>query len=181
MKENDENDKIVPLAAQDPSKDNLIELDNIGKTSMKKPGCCSSVFNIIFPCFRKVDTKTRRLVLFRNSPDNVTYWSNKEENHKYSILFFLPIVLFNQFRQFGNFFYLLLSISQFFPQFVVGFLFTYISPLCIVVFVSMSKELYDDIKRRIQDKKTNATLITTLLLDKSNWKVKRIQKKAACC
>ena len=175
MEEKEDNDQIFQ---NDPIKDNLLEIENDGKTSMKKPGCCTAVFNIIFPCFRKVDTKTRRLVLFRNSPDNVTYWSNKEENHKYSILFFIPVVLFNQFRQFGNFFYLLLSISQFFPQFVVGFLFTYISPLCIVVFFSMSKELYDDIKRRIQDKRTNSTLITTLFLNKNNWEVEKIQKKA---
>ena len=179
MKENNNNDNILPLAKQNPMKESLLEIEEDGKTSMKKPGCCSALFNVIFPCFRKVDTKTRRLVLFRNSINNVTYWSNKEENHKYSILFFLPVVLFYQFRQFGNFFYLLLSISQFFPQFVVGFLFTYISPLCMVVIFSMSKELYDDIKRRIQDKKTNSALITTLFLNKDNWQVTKVQKKAA--
>ena len=137
MKENSDDDNILPLS----NHESLLELENDVKTSMKKPGCCSTVFNIIFPCFRKVDTKTRRLVLFRNSINNVTYWSNKEENHKYSILFFIPVVLFNQFRKFGNFFYLLLSISQFFPQFVVGFLFTYISPLCIVVFFFYVKRI----------------------------------------
>ena len=42
----------------------------------------------------------------------------------------------------------------------------------------MSKELYDDIKRRIQDKRTNSTLITTLFLNKNNWEVEKIQKKA---
>ena len=104
MKENNNNDKILPLAKQNPMKENLLDIEEDGKTSMKKPGCCSALFNVIFPCFRKVDTKTRLLFLFRNSADNVTIWSNKEENHKYSILFFLPVVLFYQFRQFGNFF-----------------------------------------------------------------------------
>ena len=92
---------------------------------------------------------------------------------------FVPIVLFNQFRQFGNFFYLLLSISQLIPQFKVGFLFTYVSPLCMVVFFSMFKELYDDIKRRIQDKKMNSALISTLTLNQQNWQVQIIKKKAA--
>jgi phospholipid-translocating ATPase len=58
-----------------------------------------------------------------------------------------------------------MSVSQFFDQLVVGFLFTYISPLAIVVSISMLKELYDDINRRIQDKHTNSTLITVLDYD----------------
>ena len=181
MKENNilkDNDKDVPFA-KGQINDNILEISLDDVTSTKKPSCFTNCINTIFPCFRKVDTKSRRLVLFRNSTNNVTFWSNKEENHKYSIILFLPIVLFNQFRQFGNFFYLLLSISQFIPQFKVGFLFTYISPLAMVVSFSMGKELYDDIKRRIQDKKTNSTLITTISLDKDTWKVNRTQKKAA--
>ena len=181
MKENNilkDNDKDVPFA-KDQINDNILEITADDITSTKKPSCFTNCINAIFPCFHKVDTKSRRLVLFRNSTNNVTFWSNKEENHKYSIILFIPVVLFNQFRQFGNFFYLLLSISQFIPQFVVGFLFTYISPLAMVVSFSMGKELYDDIKRRIQDKKINSTLITTISLDKDSWKVNRTQKKAA--
>ena len=181
MKENsllDNDDKDMPFA-KDPMNDDLLELAQEDATSAKKPSCFANCINNIFPFFHKVDTKSRRLVYFRNSTNNVTYWSNKEENHKYSLLFFVPVVLFNQFKQFGNFFYLLLSISQFIPQFKVGFMFTYLSPLCIVILFSMGKELYDDIKRRLQDKKTNATLITTLSLDKETWKVNRIQKPAS--
>ena len=70
MKEKDDNDQIFQ---NDPIKDNLLEIENDGKTTMKKPGCCIAVFNIIFPCFLKVDTKTSRLVLFLNSTDNATY------------------------------------------------------------------------------------------------------------
>ena len=180
MKENNnsnEKDDILSFH-NDSIDDKLLDKPKYEATFMKKPGFCLNCLNAIFPCFKKVDTKTIRLVHFRNSSLNVTYWSNKEENHKYNALFFFPVVLFNQFRQFSNFFYLLLSISQFIPQFKVGFLFTYISPLCMVVFFSMSKELYDDIKRRIQDKKTNSTLIKTLKLNKENWKVSNIMKKA---
>ena len=144
-----ENDKII----DDPVNENLLDISKNEVTSMKKPGICESCFYAIFPFLRKVNTNSRRLVVFRNTEDNVTYWSNKEENHKYNILFFLPVVIFNQFRQFGNFFYLLMSASQFIPIFKVGFLFTYISPLGMVVFFSMLKELIDDIKRRLQDKK----------------------------
>ena len=180
MKENNNSNKKDDILSfhNDSIDDKLLDIPKYEATFMKKPGFCLNCLNAIFPCFKKVDTKTIRLVYFRNSSLNVTYWSNKEENHKYNALFFFPVVLFNQFRQFSNFFYLLLSISQFIPQFKVGFLFTYISPLCMVVFFSMSKELYDDIKRRIQDKKTNSTLIKTLTLNKENWKVSNIMKKA---
>jgi phospholipid-translocating ATPase len=72
-----------------------------------------------------------------------------------------------------------MSISQFFPELKVGFLFTYISPLAFVVAVSMAKELYDDINRVIQDKKTNSTLVVVLTYDKSSKRVNRIQKKSS--
>ena len=171
-----ENDKII----DDPVNENLLDISKNEVTSMKKPGICESCFYAIFPFLQKVNTNSRRLVVFRNTEDNVTYWSNKEENHKYNILFFLPVVIFNQFRQFGNFFYLLMSASQFIPIFKVGFLFTYISPLGMVVFFSMLKELIDDIKRRLQDKKINSTTVTTLKIDKNNtYEVLKIKKAAA--
>ena len=163
MKENDEksNDSDnVPFS--NSINENLLEVNVANENRMRKPGICTNCFYTIFPCFRHVDTTTRRSVYFKDIQNNVTIWSNKEENHKYSILFFVPVVLFNQFRQFGNFFYLIMTITQFFDALKVGFLFTYLSPLCMVVAFSMLKELYDDIKRRIQDKKTNSTLVTIL-------------------
>ena len=46
---------------------------------------------------------------------------------------------------FYNFFFLLISVSQFFPPLKVGYLFTYVSPLVFVLLISMSKEAFDDI------------------------------------
>ena len=180
MIENDDNESDNSPFSNDDLNQNLLEINVSEKLTMKKPNICSNIFYFIFPCLKKVDTNKRRLVLFRNSPKNVTFYSNKEENHKYSALFFIPVVLFNQFKQFGNFFYLLLSVSQFFKSLQVGFLFTYISPLCIVIGFSMLKELYDDIKRRIQDKQINSTIITTLQLSQDGQKkLIRQDKKAA--
>ena len=143
-------------------KEDLI-IDQKRVSTSKKTSSCSNFCSAIFPCFKKVDTTTQRHVYFNNPGLNVTNWSNKEENNKYNLITFVPIVLFNQFKQFGNFFYLIMSISQFFPDLKVGFLFTYISPLAFVVCVSMAKELYDDINRRIQDKKTNSSTINVLV------------------
>ena len=70
----------------------------------KKSSCCKSLLFCCFPCFHKVDTISKRIVGFRDTSYNKTYWSNKEENHKYNVLLFLPTVIYNQFKQFGNFF-----------------------------------------------------------------------------
>ena len=127
-----------------------------------KRKCCKSFFTCCFPCCAKVDTKSKRIVGFRDKSYNITHWSNKVENNKYNMILFLPTVIYNQFKQFGNFFYLVMAISQFIPDIKVGFLFAYVSPLCVVVIVSLLKELIDDVNRRIQDLKTNSTKVTTI-------------------
>ncbi len=45
--------------------------------------------------------------------------------------------------------------SQVIPALQVGFLFTYIAPLSIVLVVSIGKEAYDDIQRWKRDKELN--------------------------
>ena len=144
----------------------------------QKSSCCKSLFFCCFPCFHKVDTVSKRVVGFRDQSYNKTLWSNKEENHKYNVLLFLPTVIYNQFKQFGNFFYLTLTISQFIPELKVGFLFAYLSPLCVVIVVSLLKELSDDINRRIQDLKTNSTKVTTIHLYKKNKHAKKELKRS---
>ena len=83
------------------------------------------------------------------------FMSNKLVNNKYNIITFIPVVLWNQFKFFYNFFFLLISASQFFPPLKVGYLFTYISPLVFVLLISMSKEAFDDIQRWRKDKSAN--------------------------
>ena len=148
-------------------------------TTNKKSGACANFCSSIFPCLKKVNTTSKCVVYFSDPSLNITNWSNKDENNKYNAITFIPITLFNQFRQFGNLFYLIMTITQFFPQLAVGFLFTYIAPLAFVVAVSMGKELCDDINRRIQDKKTNSTRITVLQLSEDRKRVNYDFKKNA--
>ena len=54
-----------------------------------------------------------------------------------------------------NFFFLSISLSQFYPPLQVGFLFTYIAPLIIVLVITLSKEAYDDYLRWQRDKEVN--------------------------
>ena len=150
----------------------IIEEFNI-RQKKQKSNCCKSLFFCFFPCFHRIDTVSKRIVGFRDSTYNKTFWSNKVENHKYNFLLFIPTVIFNQFKQFGNFFYLTLTVSQFIPELKVGFLFAYLSPLCVVIVVSLLKEFSDDVNRRIQDLKTNSKKVTIIKLYKKNKNSKK--------
>ena len=68
----------------------------------------------------------------------------------------IPVVLFNQFRFFSNLFFLLIAVSQFFPALKVGFMFTYIAPLAVVLTITIIKEAVDDFKRYQRDKEANS-------------------------
>ena len=165
----------------EPLNENLLSVksDEELEENPPKTSCLKNVLYFIFPYFKKVNTTAKKTVYIKDSFLNTTEWSNKIENQKYNLITFIPVVLFNQFKQFGNFFYLLMSVSQFFNDLKVGFLFTYIAPLAVVVAISMIKELYDDINRRIQDKKTNSTMITVLKENTLHNQVEKIPKKAA--
>jgi len=81
--------------------------------------------------------------------------TNRLNNQKYNVLTLIPIVLFNQFKFFYNFFFLVIAISQFVPALKVGFLFTYIAPLAFVLLITIIKEFFDDIQRMRKDKDLN--------------------------
>lgn len=81
--------------------------------------------------------------------------NNKINNQRYSILSFVPIVLFDQFKYFFNLFFLLVCLSQFFEPLRVGFLISYLAPLLFVLAVTMIKEFYEDYKRGERDKQLN--------------------------
>ena len=179
---NNTNDYPVDNPMNTSNSDEKISIIDEFQLDMNKSrnNCFKNIFACCFPCFSNVDTKSKRVVGFRDKTYNVTNWSNKVENNKYNIILFLPTVIYNQFKQFGNFFYLVMAISQFIPDIKVGFLFAYISPLCVVVIVSLLKELADDINRRIQDFKTNSTKVTVIQFVKnkksSSKELKKIKK-----
>jgi phospholipid-translocating ATPase len=81
---------------------------------------------------------------------------NVVRNQKYTVLTLVPVVLYNQFKYFSNLFFLLIAISQIFPPLRVGFLFTYVAPLTIVLIVTILKEAVDDYKRYRRDTEANS-------------------------
>lgn len=72
------------------------------------------------------------------------------------------MVLYEQFKFFFNAYFLVVALSQFIPALQVGFLFTYILPLVIVLSVTMAKEAYDDLLRRKRDRSINNQRYTRL-------------------
>jgi hypothetical protein len=75
------------------------------------------------------------------------YQSNYLDNQKYNVLTFLPVFLWNQFKYFYNFYYLVICVSQFFPIFKIGLLISYIGPLGFVLAFSLIGEITDDLSR----------------------------------
>ncbi|KAL0225811.1 hypothetical protein P9112_013135 [Eukaryota sp. TZLM1-RC] len=89
------------------------------------------------------------------TPTSATLVQNVIRNQKYSIPTFVPLVLFHQFKYFFNLFFLIIALTQFIPVLQIGFLFTYVSPLALVLTVTLFKEGYDDYKRYQRDKQEN--------------------------
>ena len=71
------------------------------------------------------------------------YPSNAVRNQKYSVLTFLPLFLYSEFRFFFNLYFLVVALSQFVPLLQVGFLFTYVAPLAMVLSVAMVRDRND--------------------------------------
>jgi phospholipid-translocating ATPase len=73
-------------------------------------------------------------------------------NSKYNFLSFMPLVLYHQFRYFFNLFFLLIALSQIVDMLRVGFLFTYVAPLLMVLGFTLFKEAFDDYYRKVRDR-----------------------------
>lgn len=84
-------------------------------------------------------------------------------NQKYSLLTFLPMILYEQFKFFFNLYFLLVALSQFIPPLKIGFLATYIAPLSFVLLVTIGKEAIDDFERFKRDNESNSAPYEVLL------------------
>lgn len=86
---------------------------------------------------------------------NEKFCSNVIRTSKYTLLSFLPINLYEQFKRVTNLFFLGLGILQFFPIFQTIDPVVAILPLIIVLGGSMLKEGYEDSKRHRLDSQVN--------------------------
>lgn len=101
------------------------------------------------------DREYRSRTIHIGKPMHEKFPGNVIRNQKYNIITFLPLVLFQQFKFFLNFYFLLMAISQFFPEVRIGYLYTYWGPLCFVLTVTICREAVDDFRRYKRDKEVN--------------------------
>ncbi|CAF0724837.1 unnamed protein product [Rotaria sp. Silwood1] len=139
------------------------------KTKTKMGISCSSILSL---CRNKAHkTQPRNIMISRRDLNSIWYPKNVIRNQKYNILTFIPLVLFEQFRFFLNLYFLVMACTQFIPMFRVGYLYTYWGPLAFVLFVTMLREAYDDIKRAYRDKELNSQMYTLLCANGRRKKV----------
>jgi len=119
--------------------------------TMNRKRCCSSLLSWC----RKKEPTSRTVWIGRSPASGYNFPPNVIKNQKYSIITFIPVVLFNQFKFFLNLYFLVMACSQFIPQLRIGYLYTYWGPLGFVIFVTMVREAIDDFKRWQRDREVN--------------------------
>jgi magnesium-transporting ATPase (P-type) len=100
-------------------------------------------------------SRERRSIKLDGRKSPRSFPTNRQNNQKYNIVTLIPVVLFNQFKFFYNFFFLMISLSQFIPPLKVGLMFTYVAPLVFVLMITIFKEAFDDFQRKIKDRELN--------------------------
>ena len=122
-------------------------------------------------CLGWVVSKEKRHIGLDGRCNPRSYPTNRQNNQKYNIITLVPYVLWDQFKMFYNFFFLMIGLSQFIPQLKVGkyfliilsltkftsigFLITYIAPLAFVLCITLAKEAFDDFQRKRKDRELN--------------------------
>lgn len=127
--------------------------------SLRWAGFCSSCWRRLFSlCCRQKELQARTIHIGLGSRANQDskYAKNVVRNQKYSIITFIPMVLFEQFKIFLNLYFLVMALTQIFPDLRTGYLYTYWGPLGFVIFVTMCREAIDDYRRYLRDKEANS-------------------------
>lgn len=90
------------------------------------------------------------------------YDSNKIITSKYNIFTFIPKNLYEQFRRIANFFFLLLVVLQWFPEFATIEPVVAALPMFIILGITSIKDGFEDFKRHVTDKSVNNRKTWTL-------------------
>ena len=99
---------------------------------------------------------------------------NTVSNQKYTLWSFIFIVLYNQFKYFFNFYFLMVCLSQFWKPLKVTNISANLVPLVIALTVCLVKEAQDDYKRYLRDKEINEQPYKRM---QPNGKFKEVQSK----
>ncbi|XP_031340747.1 probable phospholipid-transporting ATPase IA isoform X3 [Photinus pyralis] len=97
----------------------------------------------------------RVIFINRTQPPVHKFVSNHISTAKYSVIRFIPLFLFEQFRRWANIFFLLIALLQQIPDVSPTGRYTTLVPLIFILSVSAIKEIVEDIKRHRADDETN--------------------------
>lgn len=100
--------------------------------------------------------------VFLGQPTPTKFAKNEVKNTKYNLLTFIPKVLWEQFKVFINLYFLVVAITQLIPSLRVTYVYTSWLPLAFVIFITMCREAFDDIKRRWRDNEVNSAVYKKL-------------------
>ncbi|KAK4886421.1 hypothetical protein RN001_002692 [Aquatica leii] len=104
----------------------------------------------------------RVIFLNRTQPPVHKFVSNHISTAKYSVIRFIPLFLFEQFRRWANIFFLLIALLQQIPDVSPTGRYTTLVPLIFILSVSAIKEVIEDIKRHRADDETNYKKVDVL-------------------
>ncbi|XP_076273311.1 ATPase phospholipid transporting 8A1 isoform X3 [Rhynchophorus ferrugineus] len=104
----------------------------------------------------------RVIFINRAQPPVAKYCNNKISTAKYSLIRFIPLFLFEQFRRWANIFFLMIALLQQIPDVSPTGRYTTLVPLIFILLVSAVKEIIEDIKRHRADDETNHRKVEVL-------------------
>ncbi|KAH9515660.1 ATP synthase subunit 9 [Bulinus truncatus] len=91
---------------------------------------CSNCWGKLFSiCCREKELQPRIVHIGLGTHSTEKHPRNVIRNQKYSIITFIPLVLFEQFKFFLNLYFLVMALSQLLPELRIGYLYTYWGPL----------------------------------------------------
>lgn len=90
-----------------------------------------------------------------NLNPNAKYRDNKIQTSKYNLITFLPKNLFEQFYRFANLYFLIIQVINWLPGMEVFIKEVQVIPLAFVLSVTAIKDLFEDRRRHLSDKRVN--------------------------
>ncbi|XP_015429019.1 PREDICTED: probable phospholipid-transporting ATPase IA [Dufourea novaeangliae] len=110
------------------------------------------------------------IMVFINAPHQpAKYKNNRISTAKYSLLSFVPMFLFEQFRRYSNCFFLFIALMQQIPDVSPTGRYTTLVPLIFILSVSALKEIVEDIKRHRADDEINMREVEVLRYGRWQW------------
>lgn len=114
-----------------------------------------------------------RVLHINRSNAEFDFPDNSIRTSRYTMITFLPLNLFEQFRRLANFYFLLTVLLQLIPDVSPFPLWSTASPLAFIIFVSAAKAAYEDYRRHRDDNRLNNKIHTRV----ANGKHEQVRSK----